>query len=186
MASPWKLLARLVSPRRQQRQEHGSTDDVKPDLLAIANLTETAADNGLNTAAPSVDAKPVPDEQSEAVSADPDHSDETASGIHSRADSEDARPAEAADPALSDEPATIAREAPKPSQTGKGATRKRRKLVKSTELVEAVLPPSPAAPSVPNDTISLDEEIKLLRNQLARKLQLQNAQLKRMLERFER
>jgi hypothetical protein len=53
-------------------------------------------------------------------------------------------------------------------------------------LVEAVLPPSPAAPTVPNDTISLDEEIKPLRNQLARKLQLQNAQLERMLERFER
>ncbi len=94
MASPWKLLARLVSPRRRQRQEHGSTDDVKPDLLAIANLTETAADNGLNTEAPPVDAKPVADEQSEAVSADPDHSDETAHSIHGTADSEDARPAE--------------------------------------------------------------------------------------------
>ncbi|CDZ31225.1 Hypothetical protein, partial CDS, partial [Neorhizobium galegae bv. officinalis] len=42
MASPWKLLARLVSPRRQQTQEHGSTDDVKPELLAIAKPTETA------------------------------------------------------------------------------------------------------------------------------------------------
>jgi hypothetical protein len=115
MASPWKLLARLVSTRRQQRQEHGSTDDVKPDLLAIANLTETAADNGLNTAAPPVDEKPVADEQSEAVSADPDHSDETASSIDGTADSEDARPAEAADPALSDEPGSVAREAPKPS-----------------------------------------------------------------------
>ncbi|MBO9111928.1 MULTISPECIES: hypothetical protein [Rhizobium/Agrobacterium group] len=186
MASPWKLLARLVSPRRQQRQEHGSTDDVKPDMLAIANPTETAGDIGLNTAAPPVDEKPVADEQSEAVSADPDHSDETASSIHGTADSEDARRAEAADPALSDEPGTVAREAPKPSQTGEGVTRKRRKLTKSGEPVEAVLPPSTAAPSDSDDTISLDEEIKLLRNQLARKLQLQNAQLKRMLERFER
>ncbi|WP_105373401.1 hypothetical protein [Neorhizobium huautlense] len=183
MASPWKLLARLVSPRRRQRQEHGSTEDVKPDLLAIANLTETAADNGLNTAAPPVDEKPVADEQSEAVSADPDHSDETASIIHGTADSEDARLAEAADPALSDEPGTIAREAPKPFE---GITRRRRKLTKSAEPVEAGLPPSAAAPSVSDDKISLDEEIKLLRNQLARKLQLQNAQLERMLERFER
>ena len=186
MASPWKLLARLVSPRRQQRQEHGSTDDAKPDLLAIANLTETAADNGLNTAAPQVAAKPVADERSEAVSADPDHTDETAHGIHGTADSEEVRPAEAADPALSDQAATAAHTAPKPSQTGEGVTRKRRKPTKSAEPVEAVLPPSAAAPSVSDDKISLDEEIKLLRNQLARKLQLQNAQLKRMLERFER
>lgn len=183
MASPWKFLARLVSPRRQQRQEHGSTDDVKPDMLAIANLTETAADNGLNTEAPPVDAKPVADEQSEAVSADLDHSDETAHSIHGTADSENAWPAEAADPALSDEPGTIAREAPKPSQTGEGTTRKRKKLTKSAEPVEAVLPPSAAAP---DDTISLDEEIKVLRSQLAQKLRLQNAQLRRMLQRFER
>jgi len=186
MASPWKLLARLVSPRRQQRQEHRSTEDVKPDLLAIANLTETAADIGLNTAAPPVDEKPDTEEQSEAVSADPDHSDETASIIHGTADSEDARLAEAADPALSDQHGTVAREAPKPSQTGEGITRKRRKLTKSTEPVEAGLPPSAAAPSVSDDTISLDEEIKLLRNQLAHKLQLQNVQLRRMLQRFER
>jgi hypothetical protein len=185
MASPWKLLVRLVSPRRQQRQEHGSTDDVKPDLLAIANLTETAADNGLNTAAPPVDAKPLADEQSQAVSADPDHSDETSSGIHGTAEIEGTRPAEAADPALSDEPGTVARDAPIPSQTGEGITRKRKKLTKSAEPVEAGLPPSAAAPSVSDDTISLDEEIKVLRSQLARKLQLQNAQLRRMLQRFE-
>ncbi|MBB3571104.1 hypothetical protein [Rhizobium sp. BK491] len=186
MASPWKLLARLVSPRRQQRQEHASTDDVKPDLLAIANLTETAADNGLNTGAPPVDEKPIADEQSAAVSADPDHSDETASGVDSTADIGGAEPGKTADPDLSDEAATVAHAGPKLLQTGEGVTRKRRKLAKSAEPVEAVLPPSAAAPSASDDTISLDEEIKLLRNQLARKLQLQNAQLKRMLERFER
>ncbi|CDZ64952.1 Hypothetical protein, partial CDS, partial [Neorhizobium galegae bv. orientalis] len=92
MASPWKLLARLVSPRRQQRQEQGLTDDVKPDVLAIAKPTETVADNGLNAADPPVDVKPALHEQSEAVSADPDHSEETASGVHGTADIESARP----------------------------------------------------------------------------------------------
>lgn len=183
MASPWKLLARLVSPRRQQRQEHGSTDDVKPDLLAIANLTETPADNGLSPADLLIDVNPVAEDQS--VSADPDHTGETASSIHGTADSEDAKPVEAPDPALSDA-VPIARNEPKPLQTDEGVPRRRRKLAKSAEPVEAVLPPSPAAPTVSDETISLDEEIKLLRNQLARKLQLQNAQLKKMLERFER
>jgi hypothetical protein len=186
MASPWKLLARLVSPRRQQRQEHGSTDDIKPDVLAIAKPTETAADNGLNAVDPPVDEKPVAYEQSEAVSADPDHSEKTASGIHDTADIEDARSAEPADPALSDDAATVARHALKPSQTGEGATRKRSKRGKTAEPIEAVPPPSPGVPAVSDDAIRLDEEIRLLRDQLARKLQLQNAQLKRMLERFER
>ncbi|MBY5474675.1 hypothetical protein GFM09_28505 [Rhizobium leguminosarum bv. viciae] len=185
MASPWKLLARLVSLRRKQGQEQGPTDDVQPNVLAITKPTETSADNGLTVNAP-VDEEPVAHEQSEAVSADPDHSVDTASSLYGKADSEDSGPAQAADPALSDDAATVARDAGTPLQTGEGATRKRRKLAKSAEPVEAVLPPSPAAPAVLDDTISLDEEIKLLRDQLARKLRLQNAQLKRMLERFER
>ncbi|CAN7550107.1 hypothetical protein LJR255_003911 [Pararhizobium sp. LjRoot255] len=53
------------------------------------------------------------------------------------------------------------------------------------EKAEVVPQPSPGVPTVSDDAISLDEEIRLLRDQLARKLQLQNAQLKRMLERFE-
>ncbi|WP_105403313.1 hypothetical protein [Neorhizobium sp. T7_12] len=186
MASPWKLLARLVSPRRQQRQEHGPTDDVKPDILAIAKPVETATDNGLNAADAPVDEKPVAYEQSEAVPAAPDHSEETASGVHGTADIDGARPVEATDTALSDEAGTAAHDALKPSQAGEGATRKRSTRGKKTEPIEAVPPPSPGVPAVSDDAIRLDEEIRLLRDQLARKLQLQNAQLKRMLERFER
>ncbi|MCJ9673046.1 MULTISPECIES: hypothetical protein [unclassified Neorhizobium] len=171
MASPWKLLARLVSPRRQQRQEHRSTDDVKPDVLAIAKPIETVADIGLNAADPPIDEKPVAYDPSEAVSADPDHPEETASGVHGTVDIEGARRVEAADPALADDAGTAARDALKPSQTGEGATRKRGTRGKK---------------AASDDAIRLDEEIRLLRDQLARKLQLQNAQLKRMLERFER
>jgi len=185
MASPWKLLARLVSPRRQQRQELGSTDDLKPDLLAIAKPTETAADNGLNTADPKIDGKPVADEKSEAVSGGPDHS-QTASRLHRKANSENAGPAEAADPALSDEAGTAAHNVSKPSRAGKGATRKHSRRRKAAASSEAVPSPSPGVPAVSFDAIILDEEIRLLREQLAGKLQLQNAQLKRMLERFER
>ncbi|WP_210012466.1 hypothetical protein [Neorhizobium galegae] len=186
MASPWKLLARLVSPRRQQRQEHGLTDDVKPEVLAIAKPIETAADNGLNAANRPVDEKPVAYDRSGAVPVDTDRSEETASGVHGTVDIEGARPLDAADPALSDNADTAAHDAPKPSQAGEGATRKRSSRGKKAERVEVVPPPSPGVPTVSDDAISLDEEIRLLRNQLARKLQLQNAQLKRMLERFER
>ena len=47
MASPWKFLARLVSPRRQQGQENGSADDVTPDHSAIAKPAEISADKTL-------------------------------------------------------------------------------------------------------------------------------------------
>lgn len=36
MASPWKFLARLLSPRRQQTQGNDSIEDVSPGVLPIA------------------------------------------------------------------------------------------------------------------------------------------------------
>jgi hypothetical protein len=184
MASPWKLLARLVSPRRQQRQEHGSTDDVKPDVLAIARPIETAADNGLDAAGRPVDEKPVPRDQPDALSMGSEGSEEVAS--RSTADIEGVRLVEAADLALPDDAGTATHDASKPLTPGEGATRRRSRRGKKAEKAEVVVPqPSPGVPTVSDDAISLDEEIRLLRDQLARKLQLQNAQLKRMLERFE-
>ncbi|GLR62012.1 hypothetical protein [Rhizobium indigoferae] len=186
MASPWNFLARLVSPRRQQRQEHGSTDDAKPDVLAIAKPSETAGNNELDAAGRQANEKPVASDQSDAVSADPDHSEDATSGVDGAADIEGARPVEAADLVLSDNADTAAHDAPKPSQPGEGATRKRSRRDKKAEAIAVVLPPSSRVPAVSGDAISLDEEIRVLREQLARKLQMQNAQLKRMLERFER
>ncbi|SMF60913.1 hypothetical protein SAMN02982989_1139 [Xaviernesmea oryzae] len=186
MASPWKFLTRLVSPRRQQRQENGSTDDATRELLAVAKPTEMAADDGSSATDPPADEKPVSHGQSEAVSAKPDHSEETAGGVHGTADIEGAMPLEATDPALSDDADTAARHAQKTSLTGKGATRKRRRRGKTAATGEVVPPSSPGVPTVSDDAIRLDEEIRLLRGQLARKLQLQNAQLKRMLARYQR
>lgn len=47
------------------------------------------------------------------------------------------------------------------------------------------LPPSSSSDLFFDEVASLDEEIKILRIQLAQKLHLQNVQLKKMLERFE-
>lgn len=48
----------------------------------------------------------------------------------------------------------------------------------------APFPPDQSSPS--DDPLSLGDEIRVLRGQLAEKLRLQNAQLSKMLERFER
>ncbi|API55286.1 hypothetical protein [Rhizobium leguminosarum] len=185
MASPWKLLARLVSPRRQQRQEHGSTDAVKPDVLAIAKPT---ANNELGAADRPADEKSVLQGHSAAVSVDPDHADEAASAIDGPADIEGARPEEAADPALSNEAdiaAHAAYAAPNAFRLGEGQTRKRSTRGKKAKTIAVVLPRPPSVSTASDDAINLDEEIRLLRHQLAGKLRMQNAQLKRMLERFE-
>ncbi|MGO6854923.1 MULTISPECIES: hypothetical protein [Rhizobium] len=185
MASPWKLLARLVSPKRQQRQEYGSTDDVKPDVMAIAKPTETAAKNELGATDRPADERPLLDSRSAAASVDPDHADKAGSAVDDRADIEDAKSAEAADPALPDVANTAARAAPKISRVGGGQTRKRSMRRTKVEEIAVVLAPSRGA-AASDDAINLDEEIRLLRDQLARKLQIQNTQLKRMLQRFER
>jgi len=180
MASPWKLLARLVSPRRRQRQEYGSTIDVKPDLLAIANPTEAAANDESDAIDRPADQKPVLQGYSSAVSVAPDRA-EQASSVDDTTDVKSSSLEKAADPASSNGADIAAHVAQKALQIDKGAARKRSRQAK--KAVDSQ--PSPRSSIVSDDVISLDGEIRLLRDQLARKLRLQNAQLNRMLERFD-
>ncbi|WP_322887529.1 hypothetical protein [Sinorhizobium medicae] len=100
-------------------------------------------------------------------------------------DIEGANLVETADPGASREADPVARKAAKAAKASEYAKSKRSSRGKKPERVGGLTPPSPAFPHVPCDAISLDREIRLLRNQLSRRLQLQNAQLKKMLERFE-
>ncbi|MGZ2426319.1 hypothetical protein HLH89_34485 [Rhizobium laguerreae] len=183
MASPWKLLAGLVSRRREQKR---SADDVKADVLAIAKPAETATKNELSATDRPADEKPALASHSAVASVDPDHADKAASAVDDRADIEDAKSAGAADPALPDVVNTAARAAPKIARVGGGQTRKRSMRRTTVEEIAVVLPPSRTVSATFEDALNLDEEIRLLRDQLARKLQIQNIQLKRMLQRFER
>lgn len=183
MASPRKLLAGVVSRRREQKR---LADDVKPGVLTIAKPAETAAKNDLAATDRLAGEKAVLDSHSAAVPVDPDHSEGTASAVDDRADIEDAKSAEAADPALPHVANTAARAAPKISRVGGGQTRKRSMRRTKVEAISVVLQASRTVSGASEDAINLDEEIRLLRDQLARKLQIQSTQLKRMLQRFER
>jgi hypothetical protein len=66
------------------------------------------------------------------------------------------------------------------------APAKRKRRTKTVEPVVAASKASLAVVAASDDEIGLDDEIRALRGQLVRKLRLQNAQLKKMLERFER
>ncbi|URK89571.1 hypothetical protein LP421_32910 (plasmid) [Rhizobium sp. RCAM05350] len=72
MASPWKFLTRLVSPRRQQEQDDGSIDDVKSDELAIVGSTEPPVKENLNLADQPTRENAQPIVQSEPVSEEPE------------------------------------------------------------------------------------------------------------------
>ncbi|MGO4135886.1 hypothetical protein ACEQ6A_15135 [Rhizobium brockwellii] len=186
MASPWKLLAGLVSRRRQQKQEHGSTDNVKPDVSAIAEPTETATDNRPKAADRAANEKPVTNEQHKEVAVTSHHAEEAVSSVDDTADVEGATLEKAVDPALSNEADVAGQPSPKELPVGEGPTRKHSRRSNKAKTTAVVLPPSPGATAVSDDAVSLDGEIGLLRDQLATKLRLQNAQLKRMLDRFER
>ncbi len=158
MASPWKLLARLVSPRREQKEQNGAADDVTSEEAAVVNPTETADDDRSNSTDRPAGKDPQPHDQSNVVSAEP----------------------------LRSEEATGRPEALRPSRPGEGTPRKRAARGKKAEAVGIAPARAPVVPSFSDDAMSLDEEINLLRGQLTSKLQLQNAQLKTMLERFDR
>jgi len=70
---------------------------------------------------------------------------------------------------------------------GSATTKLRKPRASRKKNVPGVIQPTPStAPVVSNDFQDLEDEIRQLRSQLAKKLQLQNAQLRQMLERFDR
>ncbi|WEZ85375.1 hypothetical protein P6U16_24925 (plasmid) [Rhizobium sp. 32-5/1] len=182
MASPWKFLARLVSLRRQPKQDDSAIEAVRPDVLAIAGPTETTVEESGHIADHLVGEQPQPVDRSDAVPIAPEPSDQTrsdAAGIEEN-DSDNLEPASGT--VLLDFGAVVA----KVEETAKTTRAERRTRPQKVEAAAVVLQVSPVAASASDKMVSLDEEIAVLRTQLAGKLRLQNAQLKRMLARFER
>ncbi|TCL65721.1 hypothetical protein [Rhizobium sp. BK251] len=182
MASPWKFLTRLVSPRRQPKQDDRSNEEVVPGALAIAGPTETAVEENFHIADQPPGEQPQAVDRSDAVPAQPEQSGETRDEALDSVESDRARIAPAADPVLPNVGVTAA----KVDKTSKAAVPKPRTRAKTVETAEVISQVSPTVPSDADEMTNLDHEINALRTQLANKLRLQNAQLKKMLERFER
>ena len=180
MAPPWKFLARLISPGREQKRENGSTDEVTPDPLAFAGPTEPLAEESLDSPDRPASKEVHLLDQAPAVFAEPVHTEEAESDGHDDAHRVDTKIVGAADPASSDGLLTDVTAAPIATKSKRAAgvtPRKQRRRVKKAIVISHV---SHA------DEMSLDEEIKVLRGQLAGKLKLQNAQLREKLMRFDR
>ncbi|WP_049731610.1 hypothetical protein [Rhizobium ecuadorense] len=180
MASPWKFLARLISPGREQKRENDSTEKVTPEALAISGPTETAGEESL-AARPASEELPRHDEAA-AISAVPVQSEEAENDVHDKVDGQVAKTVEVADPAISGGIGIAVNAAQtKIKLAVEVKPRKQRRRGKEAVAVANFSQVNDTA-----DEMKLDEEIRVLRDQLARKLKLQNAQLRKMLERFER
>lgn len=182
MASPWKFLARLVSSRRQPKQDDSATEAVKPDVLAIAGPTETTAEESRHIADHLAGEQPRHVDRSDAVPIAPAPSDQTRSDAAGSMENDSDKLEPASGPVLPDVGVIVA----KVEKTAKATRPERRTRAKKVEAATVVFQVSPVAASVSDEMVSLDEEIAMLRTRLGNKLRLQNAQLKRMLARFER
>jgi hypothetical protein len=187
MASPWKFLKQLVSPRREQKQPNGTIDTVTPETLAIAGPTETPAEESLSSAGLPAGGEQHSHNQTDVVSAEPDKLEETGSDLPSRLDIEDDKVVGAADPASSDHTDIVIapHEDAKLEPAAAGIAHRPKGRGRKAEAAVAVSQVSPVVHTASDEAIILDEEIRVLRRQLQDKLQLQNAQLKKMLERFQ-
>ncbi|MBY3252530.1 hypothetical protein [Rhizobium laguerreae] len=186
MASPWKFLARLVSPGREQKRENGSTAKVTPDASTIAGPTEAPAEESVNGTDRSASEKLPRHRQVAAISVEPVHSEEAVNGGGDKVDLEDTKTVGAAHPALSGTGIDVTAahdDATQIRRTVKVAPRKQRSRSKEAVVISNGSQASQIVHAA--DEMYLDEEIRVLRGQLAGKLKLQNARLRKMLERFE-
>lgn len=189
MASPMKFLRRLISGRGERTQDADKVDAAQPDSLAISGPDETIAEEGVEDVVRPAGLEPSHQNPSGAVTA------ETALAGEAGAEADDTVDgARVSIPAVGgsasdikpDVAVTAAHDALEVEPAVEGPARRRRSLSKNSRpaVGGAQVSEGPRTPS--DETMSLDEEIKLLRGQLASRLKIQNAQLKKMLDRFER
>jgi hypothetical protein len=181
MASPWKFLSRLV-PRRREPKQDAEVADAKPNVLALPGQAETAAEESPSVSSARAATELPPTDRSDPVSVEPPT-------IASAAGEADDMPANVVADVVADHDLTpfdlpdIA-VLPSPNSADlqvRGETKPRKQMGRARKpnpFETAPFPPDQSSPS--DDPLSLDDEIRVLRGQLAEKLRLQNAQLRKM------
>lgn len=178
MASPWKFLARLMSPQRLQKQEEGAHEGVKETDIDARDPVD-----GNDLAGQPAEDAPPPANRSAAASVEPSQSDESdGHAAESGVGNSQQRQVNSAQ-VMAEAGARLADTELK--NTAPTAPAKRNRRVKKVDAVAGGAQILTAPQSPTDEMTSLDDEIRQLRVQLAHRLRLQNAQLKKMLERFE-
>ncbi|MFJ6326976.1 MULTISPECIES: hypothetical protein [unclassified Rhizobium] len=198
MKTPWRFVADLVS-RKSKPHTHGNSPTVEPKTIVLEYKTIPEEEQP-GFGATAIDRSAAPDSEAQVEASRPEpETDRTEAGA--------AVPvaAEASAAAVSsEETATLATTqraeqtsptsaAAKAAETlGKPAPVRRKRveaIAQSTASIGTALEEAPAVAAGPrpltDEMADLDAEISALRRQLAKKLTEQNAQLRKMLARFE-
>ena len=182
MVSPWKRIARWISPRPAADQEDPSTDGLDVRVSALPQ----PADRG-QTGLPlpeETELRQADGDSLAAANPDPSQPPEAASRWDVR--EEVTGPAVPPDPVASshDDARSVALPAAPPQPAGRASGSRRSDRSAGKPAAVQIRPQLPLPDSMHSAELELDEEIRVLRSQLAEKLQQQNQQLKKMLERF--
>ncbi len=173
MASLWNFVARLTTRRPKEPQRRPPTPVVEQQGAATLLAARAVRDDAAPLSEP-----PQPG----AIAGEPG---KALDSVDRAARPGMGRATDAADHAVSDNGSKVAAEPIIPSSLH--APRVLAPRRPRNRAAEAIAGPQFAnAPTPTGQAISLDDEIKLLRSELISKLRLQNAQLKALLERFER
>lgn len=178
MKTPWRFLADLTSRRRPAKvQENSTGHDAEPTESEANPAPAVASDAAEAPGATGRDTldRPAASKEVEAV-----HD----AGEAQTPDLDDTNPS----PVETDAPATTAKPQRKPPAKRQGSAKRTAADVaaKNTAAQERSAQASPSRDPFFDEVASLDEDIRKLRSELAQKLHRQNAQLKKMLERFDR
>lgn len=159
------MLARLVSPRRQPAQDEATDEGASPAVSPIVGSTD----------------KPGAGDELDGPSAAHGPFDETGgdNAIDGTLEKDDADVPTGNTASLADRAAKI-------KKTAKAVSHRRSGRPKPVETLAAAAQTDPVARTISEDMSDLEAEIRFLREQLANKLRLQNTQLRKMLDRFER
>ncbi len=181
MASPWKFLTRLVRPQRLEKDDGKADRDSKPDVAQ----SQTTGEKDVEHADPPATETQVPADPSAQAIIEPAQGDAKKRRARNKRGANTLKGEPVSEPMG---PTKMPREGVGPERAVVIAEplleRRTRSIgVKSVTLVSTTLP---APRSAADEIMRADEEIKQLRLELADKVRLQNLQLRKMLERFER
>ncbi|SCB61583.1 hypothetical protein GA0061105_12027 [Rhizobium aethiopicum] len=194
MKTPWKFLAELTSRRRAARGPESSIGHDTDPAALHHEAEQTPAPPSTEDSASAEYNEAVPVEQVASALTERQDSGEAVQAPEPPVDGDDvwtpapseARHSDASAPEPN-ETSIKARRGPPPSrrQRTKGAQASATARRAAANHEGQSVPLSSAGDAFFDEVASLDEDIKKLRSELARKLQLQNAQLKTMLKRFD-
>lgn len=196
MKTPWKFLAQLVSRRRPsaKAQESSIGNDANPKALEsdVEHVSALPRSSAVAAGPPALQDVTVDRE-----SADKASDDGVGRGLNPPIDAEETRPIARHEAGHSGAGANalVPKSPASPKSRSRPRTKRKERVKRANTHVAAQsaaapkrhqsLQPSSSRDLFFHEVATLDEEIKMLRTQLAQKLHRQNVQLKKMLERFD-